>query len=129
MNVVVRYLRTFTPAPAERAGRSYINHFQSTQTMLATLMGRLRLVGFVEGISFLLLLFIAMPLKYIWDMPLAVRVVGSIHGALFILFIYFIVQAYAEKNWSRRELMLALLSSVIPFGTFYADKHLFKKYA
>lgn len=97
--------------------------------MLSTLIGRLRVVGLVEGISFLLLLFIAMPLKYLWGMPQAVRVVGSIHGALFILFLYYIMQAYAEKNWSKRELMLALLSSVIPFGTFYADKHLFKKYA
>lgn len=96
--------------------------------LLSTRMGRLRLVGFVEGISFLLLLFIAMPLKYIWGMPMAVRVVGSIHGALFLLFIYYIIQAYAAKNWSRRELVLALLSSVIPFGTFYVDKHLFKKY-
>jgi len=97
--------------------------------MLSTLIGRLRLVGFVEGVSFLLLLFIAMPLKYIWGMPLAVRVIGSIHGALFLLFIYYIIQASTEKNWSRREVLLALLSSVIPFGTFYADARLFKKYA
>jgi integral membrane protein len=96
--------------------------------MFSTLIGRLRITGLVEGLSYLALLFIAMPLKYIWDMPEAVRLVGSIHGFLFILFIYFIFQAHIEKGWSRRELSLALLSSVIPFGTFYADNRLFKKY-
>jgi integral membrane protein len=96
--------------------------------MIFSIISRLRLTGFFEGISFLILLFIAMPLKYIWDWPLAVRVVGSVHGFLFILFIYYIIQAAVEKSWTRREVMLALLSSVVPFGTFYADSRLFKKY-
>ena len=96
--------------------------------MFSTLIGRLRLTGFVEGLSYLVLLFIAMPLKYIWDKPEAVRAVGSIHGFLFILFIYFIVQAAIEKSWTRREVLIALVSSVVPFGTFYADSRLFKKY-
>lgn len=96
--------------------------------MLTTIIGRLRLTGFVEGMSYLVLLFIAMPLKYIWGMPETVRMVGSAHGILFILFIYYIIQAAVEKSWTRREVMLALLSSVIPFGTFYADRHLFKSY-
>lgn len=96
--------------------------------MFSSIINRLRLTGFFEGISFLILLFIAMPLKYIWDLPLAVRIVGSVHGFLFILFIYYIFQVSIEKSWTRREVMLALLSSVIPFGTFYADNRLFKKY-
>ena len=96
--------------------------------MFSSIISRLRLTGLFEGVSFLILLFIAMPLKYIWDLPLAVRVVGSVHGFLFILFIYYIFQASIEKSWTRREVMLAMLSSVIPFGTFYADIRLFKKY-
>lgn len=97
-------------------------------TMFNTLIGRLRLTGLLEGISYLVLLFIAMPLKYIWGLPEAVRIVGSAHGLLFILFIYFIVQAAAEKDWTRRQVIVALLSSVIPFGTFYADRKLFSQY-
>lgn len=96
--------------------------------MLSSIISRLRLTGLVEGVSFLILLFIAMPLKYIWGKPEAVRVVGGIHGILFILFIFYIVQAAIEKGWTRREVMLAVLSSVVPFGTFYADSRLFKKY-
>ena len=96
--------------------------------MLTSIIGRLRLTGFVEGVSYLLLLFIAMPLKYIWGIPEAVRMAGSAHGILFILFIFFIIQAAVEKSWTRRQVGVALLSSVIPFGTFYADRHLFKAY-
>jgi integral membrane protein len=96
--------------------------------MFNTLIGRLRLTGLLEGISYLVLLFIAMPLKYIWGQPEAVRIVGSAHGLLFILFIYLIVQAAAEKDWDRRQVVMALLSSVVPFGTFYADRKLFSQY-
>jgi integral membrane protein len=96
--------------------------------MFSSIISRLRLTGFVEGISYLVLLLIAMPLKYIWGNPEAVRVVGLLHGILFILFIFYIIQAAIEKRWTRREVMLAMLSSVVPFGTFYADSRLFKKY-
>lgn len=96
--------------------------------LLFSLIGRLRLTGFVEGVSYLILLFIAMPLKYIWAQPEVVRVTGLVHGILFILFIYYIVQAAIEKRWTRREVALAVLSSIVPFGTFYADRRLFKLY-
>jgi integral membrane protein len=96
--------------------------------MLTSLIGRLRLTGLIEGISFLVLLFIAMPLKYLYDKPEAVRIVGTAHGALFVLFVFFILQAALEFRWNWRQVGLALLASVVPFGTFYADRRLFRLY-
>lgn len=93
---------------------------------LHTTLGKLRVVAFVEGVSFLLLLFIAMPLKYWAGLPQAVRVVGMAHGLLFVLYVLYAVLAKAEYGWNVRKLALALLASVVPFGTFYADKHLFR---
>jgi integral membrane protein len=93
-----------------------LNLFQTT-------LGRLRVIAFAEGISFLILLFIAMPLKYIWGQPMAVRQVGSAHGLLFVLYILLVVMCRIEYNWSARKTWILLLISVIPFGNFYADKH------
>jgi len=76
----------------------------------------------VEAISFLVLLCIAMPLKYIWDMPEMVRIVGMAHG---ILFIAYIIGAYLMKeklNWSWGTLAIVMLCSVLPFGPFYAER-------
>jgi integral membrane protein len=93
--------------------------------MLDTPIRRLRFTGFVEGVSYLVLLFVAMPLKYWADMPLAVRVVGSIHGGLFILFFAVVAEVHFRRRprlaglWSR-----AALASVIPFGTFVFDRRL-----
>lgn len=75
-----------------------------------------------EGISFLVLLFIAMPLKYFADMPLAVRIVGSLHGALFVAFIILalLVKVAYKKNFL--WLLIAFIVSVIPFGAFMMEK-------
>ena len=92
--------------------------------MLKTPIGRLRAMAFLEGCSFLLLLGIAMPLKYIWDMPLAVRIVGAIHGGLFILFCVALVRAWAAARWSWSFAAQIFVSSIVPFGTFYMDGRL-----
>ena len=95
--------------------------------MFATPIRRLRLVGFLEGVSYLVLLGIAMPLKYWAGMPLAVRVVGSAHGALFILFFAAVADVYVRRSpvipglWSR-----AAIASIVPFGTFVFDAWLKK---
>jgi integral membrane protein len=94
--------------------------------MLKTTIGRLRLLGFAEGISFLLLLCIAMPLKYMAGMPEAVKITGMVHGILFILYVLTVFQAKAEYSWNVSKTFLALLASVLPFGTFVADAKLFK---
>lgn len=82
----------------------------------------LRRVGLAEGTSFLVLLGIAMPLKYAMDMPMAVRVVGSIHGVLFIVFLYAVVNVYRTLKWDPERIAGALIASVLPFGTFVADR-------
>lgn len=94
--------------------------------MLKTTLGRLRLIGFAEGISFLLLLFIAMPLKYAMDMPQAVKIVGMAHGILFIMYVLAVIQARIEYNWNAKKTLIALVASILPFGPFYADAKIFK---
>ncbi len=79
-------------------------------------------IGHLEGISFLLLLFIAMPLKYMWDMPMAVRIVGSIHGILFIAFISVLWDAKGKIPLSLKTVFVCFLLSIIPFGTFFLDR-------
>lgn len=81
-----------------------------------------KLIGILEAISFIVLLGIAMPLKYIWEMPQAVSVVGMAHGVLFMAYLY---GAYIMKellNWSWTTFGIVVLCSVLPFGPFYADK-------
>jgi integral membrane protein len=85
---------------------------------------QLRLVAFSEGLSFVLLLFVAMPLKHVWGLPLAVRIVGSIHGALFLIFLVALFRAAAEREWPLRRSLLAFVSSIVPFGTFAFDSSL-----
>jgi integral membrane protein len=90
--------------------------------MLSTSLGRLRVVGFVEGISYLLLLFIAMPLKYLAGMPLAVRYVGWIHGLLFMAYVAVMLLAAVDRGWSLWKTAMGFVAAVVPFGTFYADR-------
>jgi integral membrane protein len=91
-------------------------------SLLKTPLGRLRIIAFAEGLSFLILLFIAMPLKYIWQLPQAVRQFGSLHGLLFVLYILLVVLCSIEYRWKFWKIGLLLLISVIPFGMIYADK-------
>lgn len=81
-----------------------------------------RKIAWLEGFSYLALLFIAMPLKYLMDMPLAVRIVGSIHGALFIAFIVMMYMVYNDYGKNIKWMMKAFLASIIPFGTMVMDK-------
>jgi integral membrane protein len=90
--------------------------------MLSTSLGRLRVVGFVEGISYLLLLFIAMPLKYLAGMPLAVRYVGWIHGMLFMAYVAVMLLAAVDREWGLWKTARAFVAAVVPFGTFYTDR-------
>jgi integral membrane protein len=83
-----------------------------------------RMIALAEGISFLLLLFIAMPLKYAADLPDAVKYTGWAHGLLFVLYLIFLLIAAAANRWSYTRCVLAFLVSLIPFGTFWFDKQL-----
>ena len=93
---------------------------------LKTTLGRLRVIGFWEGVSFLVLLLIAMPLKYLADWPHAVRVVGMAHGLLFILYVWAALQAALELNWSWKRTGLVLLASLLPAGPFIVDAKLLR---
>ena len=85
---------------------------------------QLRVVAILEGISFVVLLFIAMPLKYLAGLPLAVRIVGGIHGFLFLVFLLALARAAFEDRWPARRVLLALLASVVPFGMIPFDRSL-----
>jgi len=88
---------------------------------LLTTMGRLRAIGFLEGLSFIILLGVAMPLKYLAGQPEAVRVVGMAHGVLFLMYLAATVQAAMEFAWSWRRSLLIAAASLVPFGPFYVD--------
>ncbi len=89
---------------------------------LTTTLGRLRLIAFIEGVSYLILLFVAMPLKYMYEEPQAVRTVGSIHGFLFVAYVLLVFLTKIEHRWDWAKTRLLLLISLIPFGNFYADR-------
>ena len=83
-----------------------------------------RAIGYWEAISFLLLLGVAMPLKYVAGYPLAVRLVGSLHGLLFILYVLSAYLTAQEYNWPRKTLMQAFIAAVLPFGPFIFHRRL-----
>lgn len=84
------------------------------------------LTGHVEGISYLILLFIAMPLKYALNIPDAVRYIGMLHGILFVLFIIVILFVLIEKLITVKTAFVLFIISLIPFGTFFIKKILAK---
>ena len=86
----------------------------------------LRLVGLLEGISFLLLLFIAMPVKYMLDNPILVKYVGMGHGVLFVLFLVVLFAVCEKQKWSLSMFLMGLIASILPFGPFVFDLKLKK---
>ena len=94
--------------------------------LMKTALGRLRIVAFIEGCSYLLLGF-TMILKYKFSMPQPNYIVGLAHGILFVLYIVLLLQVSFLHRWSIIKMLMAFLASLIPFGTFYADKVLFRQ--
>ena len=92
--------------------------------MLNTPIGRLRVIGFVEGISYLLLLGVAMPLKYFAGIPAAVATTGWVHGMLFMLYLFAVAEVTIRRRCSPALACVALVASLIPFGTFALDARL-----
>ncbi|HEY0946461.1 MAG TPA: DUF3817 domain-containing protein [Opitutaceae bacterium] len=88
---------------------------------LNSAIGRLRVIGFAEGVSFLVLLGIAMPLKYAAGRPEAVRVVGMAHGVLFLLYGWAAIQAALEHRWPWKRTLLVFIASLLPAGPFVID--------
>lgn len=84
-----------------------------------------KITALLEGLSLLLLLFFAMPLKYIWDEPVFVKTIGMAHGVLFIAYIILATMLKFEQNWSWKKYGIVCAASMIPFGTFYIEKKYF----
>jgi integral membrane protein len=82
------------------------------------------MLAFTEGVSTLVLFGVAMPLKYLWDMPMAVRVVGLIHGALFTLLVVQLFRAVKRVPIEPKVAGLCMIAAVFPFGPFIADRWL-----
>ncbi len=95
------------------------------KNLLRTALGRLRIIAFIEGCSYLLLGF-TMILKYKFAMPQPNYVVGLAHGILFVLYIVLLLQVSFIHRWNIFKMFMAFLASLVPFGTFYADKVLFR---
>lgn len=93
-----------------------------------TSIGRLRLFAFLEGLSLLVLVFIAVPLKYYFDNPSLSKNLGPIHGALFLLFVFNALRVGIEEQWKFKETTWkVLVACFIPFGTFYIDYKILRK--
>jgi len=96
--------------------------------LLKTKIGRLRIIAILEGISLLTLVFIAVPMKYGFDNPALVKMMGPIHGSLFLLFLFNTLSVGVEQNWKFKETTWkVLLACIIPFGTFYIDRKILSK--
>lgn len=89
-----------------------------------TPLSRLRLIGFIEGVSYLVLLGIAMPLKYFAGYPLAVKYTGWVHGVLFVAFGFALLNVWINRKWRFTKVLKAFIASLLPFGTFILDKSL-----
>lgn len=95
--------------------------------MQTNTLNLLRKVGLLEGVSLLVLLFIAMPLKYVWQQPGAVKIVGWIHGVLFVLFVLLLLRVYDQKSWPFKKVIIGFVAAFLPFGTFIFDRQLKKE--
>ncbi len=89
---------------------------------------RFMTIAFVEGISYLLLLLVAMPLKYFANIPEGVKYIGWAHGVLFVLFCFYLLKVWIGFRWSFGKVLLAFIASLLPFGTFVLDARLKKEY-
>lgn len=96
--------------------------------LLKTKIGRLRIIAILEGISLLTLVFIAVPMKYGLDNSALVKIMGPVHGSLFLLFLFNTLSVGVEQNWKFRETTWkVLLACIIPFGTFYIDRKILSR--
>ncbi|HTF81243.1 MAG TPA: DUF3817 domain-containing protein [Cytophagales bacterium] len=89
-------------------------------------LGRLRLVGLLEGISYLVLLVFSI-LKRVYDKPELIKVPGMVHGALFVLFVLALIDVHISYKWPIKKTIIAFIASLFPLGNFWADAKLFRE--
>jgi len=85
-------------------------------------MGFFRIIALLEGLSYLVLIFFAVPLKYIWHIEIYVQTIGMAHGLLFVAYIILALFFYQKRIWKKKDFAIILIGSILPFGTFYVDK-------
>jgi integral membrane protein len=90
------------------------------------LLSVFRIVAFLEGVSYIFLLFLATPIKYLYNDPQYVKILGMPHGVLFMAYVVIAVLISSDMKWSKKSVGIVLIASVIPFGTFYVDKKYLK---
>jgi integral membrane protein len=103
------------------------DHFITEIARMYNRIKYFRIVAITEGISFLVLLLIAMPLKYYANIPEAVKVVGWAHGILFIAYVGLLLICIQPLKWNWFKVIVAFCASLLPFGTFVLDKELKRK--
>ena len=81
-----------------------------------------RVVSFLEGTSYLLLLFMAVPIKYWMNDPQYVKLLGMPHGLLFVAYLVIAFLIKSDMKWNGKTFGIVMLASILPFGTFYVDK-------
>jgi len=86
-----------------------------------------RLMGRLEGLSFLLLLLVAMPLKYYGDFPEGVKILGPLHGGLFLIYCFVAFALATSKEWSWHQHLFAYVAAVVPCGTFLFERRYLDK--
>ncbi|MDI9872141.1 DUF3817 domain-containing protein [Flectobacillus roseus] len=96
-------------------------------TLFKTKLGRIRIIGFLEGLSLLVLIFVAIPMKHFFHNPALSKFLGPIHGAIFLVFVLNTMSLAIEQNWKfRTTTWKIIVACFIPFGTFYIDHKIFK---
>lgn len=105
-------------------GKSFVLLSEQTIRSMNSSLSIFRKVAVAEGISYLLLLFVAMPLKYFADLPLYVKYTGWAHGLLFVLYAATLVLAWQEQKWKFGKAVLIFLASLLPFMPFVVDRKL-----
>jgi integral membrane protein len=97
---------------------------RNSYTLQVIWLKRFRWISILEGSSFILLIFFAMPLKYIFELPLAVKYIGWAHGVLFVLYILILFPVARILKWSLKKTFFGLIASILPFGPFIFDRNL-----
>lgn len=92
-----------------------------------SLFNSFKITALLEGVSYILLLFVAVPIKYLANDPQYVKLLGMPHGILFLAYIVLAIMLASDLKWNRKTILIVLVASIIPFGTFYVDKTYLKR--
>ena len=95
--------------------------------MFGSYIKRLRIIGYIEGILYILLMFVAMPLKYLADAPQMVSWTGWVHGVLFVIYCLVLLQVMIVKSWNIWTASIPFIAALVPFGPFFIDSWIRKK--